>query len=187
MIDIQTVSLLDMLPPNLRADPNIAAAAQSIDGEIQALNDKIRKLSYFDRMDSLSEEEIEELAWQYHVDFYDPSLPIEQRRELVKNSYAWHKRKGTPSAVEELIATIFGDGEVQEWFQYGGDPYTFRVITSNSSATNEQAQRFIDALNSVKNVRSWLDAVQITAGDEMNLYLGFALHMGEKMTVKQVV
>lgn len=186
MIDITAVSLLDILPPNLKRDATVAAAAQAIDAEMQGITAAIKAIPYFDRLDTLTSEEADQLAWQLHVDFYDPSLPLYQRRELVKSSFAWHKRKGTKSAVEQLITTVFGDGQVQEWFEYGGNPGTFRVISSNSAITNEDAQKFLDALDSVKNARSHLDAIQITASDDMNLYFGNALHTGTYLTIEQV-
>ncbi|MDQ0114348.1 phage tail protein I [Paenibacillus harenae] len=186
MIDIRNFSLLDVLPPSIRNDPTISAAAGALNAELASLNQQITKLTYFNRFESLTSEEADELARQFKIDFYDYSLPIEQRRQLVKNSYAWHKRKGTPSAVEELIATIFGLGEVQEWFQYGGNPGYFKVVTSDPDASSSKAQEFIAAINSVKNVRSWLEAVEITTGDEMQLYIGAVVHRGKFTTVKQV-
>jgi phage tail P2-like protein len=187
MINLDAASLLDILPPNLRTDTQVAAAAIAIDGELQAITAAIRQLTYFDRLDSLTSEEADELAWQWHVDFYDPTLPLEQRRELVKKSYAWHRRKGTPAAVEELIETIFGSGEVQEWFQYGGQPGYFKVVTSDPDANTTRAQEFLAAINSVKNERSWLEAIEITTEGTMNLRFGFALHYGDHITMKQVV
>ncbi|MGO4540385.1 phage tail protein I [Paenibacillus sp. 2TAB19] len=187
MIEIHNVSLQQLLPPNIRNDPTIAAAAQAIDGELAALTQQIDNLTYINRLDSLTSDEADELAWQYKVDFYDYSLPIEQRRQLVKQSYARHKRKGTPSAVEELIATIFGIGEVQEWFQYGGDPGYFKVVTSDPEATAGKAAEFLAAINSVKNARSWLEAVELTTGDDMQLYIGTAVHIGKYIYVKQVI
>lgn len=186
MIELQSSSLLDLLPENLRSDSTLSAAAKAIDQELQRITSSIHKLSYFDRFDTLTDEEVNELAWQFHVDFYDPTLPIEQRRELIKKSFAWHKRKGTASAVEELVTTIFGDGKVEEWYEYGGDPFYFRVITNNPTATNEQAEKFLEALNSVKNIRSRLDAIQVSIADSMNLYFGGVVHIGDFITLRQV-
>jgi len=185
MINLQSASLLDVLPSHLRFDPQVSAAAQAIDAELQAITASIRKLSYFDRLDELTPDETDELAWQWHVDFYDPTLPFEQRRELVQNSYDWHRRKGTPSAVEELMTTIFGDGEVEEWFAYGGQRGYFRVITSNFSATTEHADRFLWAVNSVKNARSWLDSVIIRLVENTPVYFGTAVHTGDKIKLTQ--
>lgn len=95
--------------------------------------------------------------------------------------------KGTPSAVEELISTLFDEGRVEEWFEYGGEPYTFRVVTNNSSVTQDRAMEFIKALNSVKNARSWLDRVIITQMEDMQLYFAGIVHTGDNLTIRQVV
>ncbi|MDT2243185.1 hypothetical protein P7H22_26650 [Paenibacillus larvae] len=57
MIDIQNVSLLDILPPNLRRDPTISAAAKSID-EVRQITVEISTLSLFDRLDELTDSEL---------------------------------------------------------------------------------------------------------------------------------
>lgn len=186
MIDLDNVSMLDILPPNLQDDPAMAAAAKALDNELQEINDGIRKLSIYDRADEWTEEETDELAWQFHVDFYDQTLPHEQRRELVKNSIAWHRRKGTPSAVEELISTLFGEGKVEEWFEYGGQPFHFQVLTNNPEVTTDRAQEFYRAVGSVKRLTAILESVVIGQTDDMPLYYGGVLHVGEKMTVRMV-
>ncbi len=45
---------------------------------------------------------------------------------------AVHTFRGTPYAVEQVIQTYFGDGEVSEWFEYGGQPGMFKVVTTNN-------------------------------------------------------
>ncbi|MNO15529.1 Phage tail protein [compost metagenome] len=187
MIDIQTIKLLDILPANLRNDPALQAAALAIQNELQVTIEATYKLSIWDRLDRLSSNEVDELAWQLHVDFYNVELPIEQRRGLVKNAIRFHRRKGTPAAVEELVATIFGSGKVEEWFEYGGEPGYFKVTTEDPTATNERAQEFLAAINSVKNVRSWLESIEITKNDDMHLYFSFPSQIGATYTCEQVV
>lgn len=185
MIDLQTVQLIDLVPSNLRNDPKVIAAAAAIDQQMQAVTQLIPDVSILHRINELPEEWLDEMARQFHVDFYDPELPLSQRRQLVANSMAWHRRKGTPSAVEELIATIFGDGIVEEWFDYGGDPYFFRVVTSNFSATTEHAERFLRAVNSVKNTRSWLDNVLIRLVEDTPVYFGTGVYIADHLTLEQ--
>lgn len=187
MIDIGHIRLIDLIPANLHEDENVRAAAEAIDAELHEVSKLMPGVAILHHIDTLDEQWIDELAWQFHVDFYDPTLPIEQKRQLVKNSLAWHKRKGTPSAVNELITTIFGSGEVQEWFQYGGKPGYFKVTTSDPSATNERAQEFLAAINSVKNTRSWLETIEITRTGSMNLHFGFVMHSGKRLFIEQVV
>ncbi|MFC4102901.1 phage tail protein I [Paenibacillus xanthanilyticus] len=186
MINLDSASLLDLLPSNLRNDPTVAAACGAIDSELRQLTTEIRQINYFSRLDELSSEQADELAWHFHIDFYDPALPLEQRRVLIKNSYDWHRRKGTPSAVEEIVQTVFGDGEVEEWYQFDGEPGTFRILSSNTSITAEQTERFLAALNSVKRKSAHLDSIISTASDSMAVYVGSVLQLGEFITIRQV-
>ncbi|AJK27748.1 phage tail protein I [Paenibacillus larvae] len=186
MINIQNVSLLDILSPNLRKDPTISAAAKSIDEELREITAEISNLSLFDRLDELTDSEVNELAYQFHVDFYDPKLPIEQKRELVKKSIPFHRRKGTPSAVEELVSILFGEGRVEEWFEYGGNPFHFRVLTNNPEVTQGKAIEFYRAVESVKRLSARLERVILSQTEEMSLYVGCVLHTGEKMIIRQV-
>ncbi|MBU5672654.1 phage tail protein I [Paenibacillus brevis] len=184
MIDLKSLSILDMLPDNLKRDPNIAAAAKALDSSLQGLSEQIMKLPRFQRLDQLNDDEADELAWQFHVDFYDPDLPIEQKRELVKNAFLFHRRKGTPAAVEELIEILFGTGQVEEWFEYGGEPGYFRVRTTDQSATNERAQEFIRAVDSVRRLSAHLESVILEETIQANdLYFGGTLHIGEFITI----
>ena len=182
MINLDQLKLIDLVPPNLRGDPQVQAAASALNDQLLAVTNLIPQLAILHRIDELPEAWVDELAWQWHVDFYDPTLPLWQRRELVKTGLSIHKRRGTPAAVEELMTTIFGDGIVEEWFEYGGQPGYFRVITSNFSATTDQAQRFLWAVDSVKNARSWLDSVVIRLVEDT---FGSPVHFGDKITLKQ--
>ncbi|OPA76732.1 phage tail protein I [Paenibacillus selenitireducens] len=185
MININEISLLDLIPPNLLQDPKVVAAAKAIDSEMQQITDEINKLPRYSRMDELTTEEVDEMAWELHIDFYDPKLPLQQCRELVKNAIPWHRRKGTPSAVEELISTVFGGGKVEEWYEYGGKPYYFRVLTDDPEATAAKAQEFIRAIDTVKNLRSRLEKVIITQTTDLPTIFAGVLHMGEYMYVRQ--
>lgn len=43
------------------------------------------------------------LMEQFHVDFCRPDANESQRRQLVKRSVPWHRTKGTPGALRELV------------------------------------------------------------------------------------
>jgi phage tail P2-like protein len=187
MINIRDIRLIDILPPNIAQDPKVAAAAAALDAELKAVTQAVDQCLFISRLDNLSGPVLDLLARQYHVDFYEPDLPLEQKRSLVKGSLDWHKRKGTPAAVEELITALFDDGQVVEWFDYGGQPYYFKVTTNNPAATQERAQEFIRALNSVKNARSWLEKVEITQTESLSLFYAGVVYTGDNLTIRQVV
>ncbi|WP_449602463.1 phage tail protein I [Paenibacillus sp. Marseille-Q9583] len=183
MIDLKTISLRDILPPNLARDPAIAAAATALDFELQQTAILIERLDIFGRANEWTEEEVAELAWQFKPPYYDPDLPIEQRRELVRTAIPFYRRKGTPGAVEDLIALLFGEGRVEEWWEYGGDPYHFRVLTNNADVTTTRAHEFIRAVDAVKRLSAVLDSVTITQSEPLQLYFGGVIYFGETIRI----
>lgn len=187
MIELKDVHLLDLLPQSIKHDANIIAAADALNQQLQAITNNIPKLAILSNINNLSSEWLDALAWQWSAPFYSQLLPIEQKRELVSKALAWHKRRGTPSAVEELISTVFGSGEVKEWFEYGGQPGYFKVLTSDPSATADKANEFLAAINSVKNTRSWLESIEITNEGDTTIYYGFAVHTGDHLKIRLVI
>lgn len=186
-MDLNNIDLLSLQTSYLQQDKTVQAICKALNPYFQLLADSVKYVLIYARIDELDDDSINRLAWQFHIDFYDVTLPIQVRRELVKNAIRWHRHKGTPSAVEELISTVFDSGRVNEWFEYGGEPYKFQVITTNESVTMDKAEEFIKALNSVKNERSWLDRVIIEIGDEINLYFAGIVHSGDKITLTEVI
>jgi phage tail P2-like protein len=182
MIDLENFSFASILPPSLVQTEEGKALAEAI---TVMLKDVFRKTSLLN-MDNLPEHLLDILAYEEHVDFYDPSLSIEQKRQLIDRSYFFHRKKGTPAAVEQLIQIVFGEGRVEEWFEYGGNPGYFKVVTSNTAVTQELADQFIRALDSVKRESAWLEKVEISQTESMPLYFGGVVHIGDKLSLKQV-
>jgi phage tail P2-like protein len=44
------------------------------------------------------------LAWALSVDIWDDAWPVERKRATIAGSIAWHRKKGTPWAVEQALA-----------------------------------------------------------------------------------
>ncbi|MBM7579998.1 phage tail protein I [Jeotgalibacillus terrae] len=182
MIDFNNFSLTQLLPQPLKSSKQDQAMAAAITVMMQRVNQELEILDPF----SLPEALLDIIAIEEHVDFYDPSLSANQKAELINNAFYFHQRKATPAAVEDLITIVFGEGQVVEWFEYGAQPGYFKVTTNNPAVTNEQAAEFIRALNSVKRKSSWLDVVELSQVEKMNLYFGGVSHTGDNITLRQV-
>mgnify|MGYP000256506461 CR=1 FL=1 len=184
MNNIYEIELIDILPDNIKNDLDIIAAAEAIDSDFFLVVNDVGKCILLPNIYNITDHDLLDLlAWDRHVDYYDSFLPVEQKQGIIDNSFRQHMKKGTPAAVEDLIITMFGDGEVEEWFDYGGDPYHFKVKTNNESANNEKAEEFVKAVYSVKNLRSYFDGVEITQTDTMNLYFAGIVHTGDFITI----
>lgn len=180
--DLNALGLVDILPANLLMDKQIKAAAQALDKELQAVSQAIAEVIHLPRLDMLPESVVDLLAWQWHVDFYDKELPLDIRRELIKKSIDYHRHKGTKYAVEGVVKTCFPDAIVLENWEYNGKPYCFKVTTINSAIPEtEEIARIIQAINSVKNVRSHLDEISFIR------YLKATMYMGSYLTAHKSI
>ena len=181
--NIAEVSLLDLIPPNLQADKTVRSAALSLDGELKSVTASVAECLHLPRLNELPEEVVDLLAWQWHVDFYEPGLSVVQKREMVRKSIAWHRRKGTPAVVQEVVSTVFADGVTREWFEYGGEPYRFRVETSGIVSDETAYARLYRLIDAVKNTRSWLESVRVNRTLSRQACFGIAMQAGKKMTL----
>jgi len=180
---LKELNLLSLQTLYMQQDETTKAICLALEPQLKEIANAIKLCVIYTRLEELNEKILDELAWEMHIDFWDSSIDIVKKRELIKSAFIIHMTKGTPYAVEKLISTIFDDGYVEEWFDYAGEPYTFRVVTNNSTVTNEKAKEFIRALDSVKNLRSHLDKVVITLSEELPLYFGGIVHTGDILTI----
>lgn len=74
------------------------------------------------------EDMLDLLAWEYSVDVWDRSWPVETRRMVVDRALEVHQFKGTPFAVKAAIEAFDYEVELVEWFETSGmAPGTFDV------------------------------------------------------------
>lgn len=172
---LEDVEIIKLLPSWMRDDGSVQGLASGSDEVTKALNAKINLLSRWDKLDQLSEAELDEMAWELNIQWYDSTAPIDVKRTVIRNSDLVYSKLGTPYAVEQIVTSYFGSGEVREWFEYGGKPHHFKVLSSNPELVNNNLQLFLKLLGIVKRRSSWLDAVLISLTGEMHLYAGFAV------------
>lgn len=176
MMKLNNLEFIRLLPQFMRDDPAVQGLAAALDKVIPRLADAASKLSTWDRIDDLSEAELDELAWELNILWYDTGASIEVKRDLVKNSDRVYQHLGTKWAVENVANSYFGDCTIMEWFEYGGEPGRFRVYTSNPSVVNEKLEDFLNVLNKVKRASSKLDGIFIMLTAEAPVSSGVALH-----------
>lgn len=186
MTNLHQLKLIDLAPSSIKNDPQVIAISDALDKQMKEVTDLIIETVLIPRIDKLSEEVIDLLAWQFHVDFYEPlGLSLDKKRELVKNSISWHQRKGTPSVLEEILKLLFfEESEVSEWFKYGGEPYFFRITTFDRIENQQFYEELLRAIYAVKNTRSWLEMIRLLRESTLILKLGITQIPVTKTTIK---
>lgn len=171
---LSTLEFLRLLPAFMRGDLAIQGLAAGLDGIIPGLDASVNRLTTWDHIDELSENELDGLAWELNILWYDKSANLETKRQLVKDSDKVYQHLGTKWAVENVIQTYFGDGYIREWFEYNGEPGYFRIYSTNPTLTDERLTEFLNILDKVKRHSSKLEGIYITLTGRMQLSAGMA-------------
>lgn len=181
MIKLTDARLTDALPKTLAEQPwvqALAEASRKMRRRVMAYADRTR---LFCDIDEASEEALDALAVELQTPLYKNDYPLTVKRQIVKNSMLYYIRSGTRGAIEELLADIYQGAEVEEWFEYGGEPNYFRVAIDISRTTvpvAEMAPAELESwLYSVKRASSALESLSymirhaITIGCKVEAFL----------------
>jgi P2-related tail formation protein len=132
---VNVARLLDNCTPSIAYDEQIQAACTAFDNQMFEIITDTGAVLFIPNILALTDETLVDiLAWQFHVDFYDKTQPLEFRKTLVQNSIIWHRTKGTVQLVNDVINTYWpGGGYIQEWYEYQNPlPPNYPVDTADA-------------------------------------------------------
>ena len=153
----------ELIPPNLLQDQNIKALVEAIEPEFEKVKEQIINVLIYPRIDQLSEEVLDLLAWQFHIEGYELASTIEEKRNLIKKAIQLHRYKGTKYAIEQVLKALNLDGKISEWFEYNGTPYHFRVDIDlkYQGLQSDTYDKLLNLIEEYKNLRSKLEVLNI--------------------------
>ena len=183
MSNVKELNLHKTLPTYLRQDGFAVAFVKAVDEELQQIADEIKLVRLLENIELQSDSTLDHLAKHFHVDFYDATLRREQKINLIRNSYQAHLYKGTPYAVCLALDSLNLDGEIEEWFQYDGKPFTFKakLELSDIGITEETMQMLERLIEAYKNKRSHLTSLELSMKSNMKTYVGIGAVSGEEV------
>ncbi len=157
-------NLMETLPPALREDPTVVALADALATVLVDRQPEIDRLLLYPAIDTLDEPLLDILAYDYKVDWWDPNYSLEEKRRTLKDSWRVHKLLGTKAAVEMAISDIYPNTQVEEWFEYGGNPYGFKIKLdlTGEKWTDDRPRRILERVEFYKSLRSHIDELQYT-------------------------
>lgn len=176
MIKYKQGEPLDLLPSFLKENEDFAAISYAIKKAVAILSTDQEGLYLRADIDHMRSDLLNLLALELDAPYYDEQLDIETRRKLVKKALLWRFKAGTKATVEELVKTVFGKGEVTEWFEFeeAGTPGEFDVSTS-AQLTPEEFEQFTKIISRVKNATSHLRSIKTEREVNHSIYPGAAL------------
>ncbi len=130
MTRYKDAKLIDFIPEHLKSDKKVIALCEALDYERNKLDEEITKINLYEKLKNrtISNEEVELLLWENHVDYYDSTLTLEQKIDLIETSMITHQLKGTKYAIEKHLDTILKKYKLLEWYEFDSIPGTFKIV-----------------------------------------------------------
>jgi len=166
---VSKFKFVNLLPSSIKDDPKFRAAADCLDVLLAKTNKQMDGLLLYSRIDELEEQELDDLAWQFGLDWYEgygQANTIELKRKLVKIAITQKFHKGTIFAMKRVPEILEYPIKIIEWWQKDLEitlkPYEFDVYVDLSNiGSNPQFYRDLEKMiDSLKNVRSHLRRIE---------------------------
>lgn len=173
MTDIKNGELLDLLRDSpFYTDTEVIALSHALKVGTDLILKYAEGTMTQAKMSDLSESTLDALAVELRTPYYTQDMDTETKRQMVEKTLQWHYKAGTVAAVQEMVTTIFGKGEVVEWFDFTEGTQTpgmFDIIT-NAQMTEDIVEEFLKIVERVKNVRSHIRRILIERSAELTEY-----------------
>lgn len=185
MISLQQVSFSSLLPPNLQ-DTQTRALGAAWDKAFRKLVDYAERVSMtFAFVMELDEEMADHLCLSLDIKGYKADLSLQKKRLLIRSALLNYSRMGTKAALEDAVGIIHGGTSVQENWEYGGQPYFFRVAVDagQEKVAENPVGRLLDTIMEYKNARSWLQGITVDVIEPGSVYTGALPEMGTMLVI----
>ena len=157
---LSELDFVRLLPAFMREDEAVIALSKAMNELFKEPGARLDTLRTWDKIDELTEEECDALAWELDVDWYDSTgMKLEEKRETIKLAQQIKRKRGTKWAVDRLISAYFGEGYVEEHDEIDGTPFAFTVYTTNPDTMVDNYNKFVEAVKAAKNERSHIAGI----------------------------
>lgn len=183
MTNLRDLKLQQVIPGNLTQDEKVRHLAQSVDTNMREVNDWADKLNYKLCLDDLPTAIINHMLYENHLTWNEGLLLAEthaQKVELLNAAIELHRTKGTPYAVERVLDVLGLKASIKEWFDYGGDPYHFKLKFDINWDFHIPILKML--IDEYKNERSWLENLTFAILDCPVNTIDHQLYLKKKLT-----
>lgn len=169
---LQDVDLFEMLPAFMKEDKFDKLFAEGMSNFFQKLAVDMERTVIIGHIDELNEAELDQLAEDWNIFWYLKSATLEQKRQFIKDSQLVFSKLGTVWAVERVMNNYLPESELQEWFEYDGEPHHFKFVTNNTAILRADIDAFLYVLEKIKRKSQWLEGVILELRAKGTMYPG---------------
>lgn len=154
--------LTEAIPDVVAAEPESQAFAITLQNQIRFVLDKTELLRIYADVDKQPDAVIDIMAAELKTQFYDPAYPHDIKADMVRSTIEYYLKAGTKSAVVEILRSIYGNSDIVEWNEYGGEPGYFRIKLDITSLRQDlDIAHMVDVVNAHKRLSAHLDEIML--------------------------
>lgn len=174
--------MANLLPPN---STELERKICDVSQKATALDVSIRSLSTFTNTPSSF---LPIIAWQNSVDRWNRNWSDKDKIAQIKASFKIHQKKGTISALKEVVKAFGYSLSVTEWWQEkpNNTPGTFQITidTEGKELTEQGYKTLLALLNDAKPLTRELKGVELNVMSvKGDLNVACAMYDGEDVTI----
>lgn len=169
-----TGTLVALLPKCIKQDRSMVVICEALEPTMTSFCEALAKIERYTDIDTQSGIALDDIAWGWGAEWYNSQETLAARQQTVKDALRVHRHTGTASALKTAVSAAFGQAATEEWFEYGGEPYHFRILVEDPTATTSRAVEFLRIVEKIKNVRSELDAIYLLSTTPLPFFCGIA-------------
>ena len=174
-MNLKDVDLIKLCPSFMHEDKANQILAEGISNVFRVWSNDMDRLPVINQLDKLKVTELDQLAKDKNIFWYDYNASISVKRALIKNAKLVFNRLGTVWAVESVMNDYMPGTELQEWFNYNGEPGYFRIVTTNTSVLKTDIQTFLNILSQIKRKSVWLEHIMLRLEQYLVFYPGWGI------------
>ena len=154
--------LADLFSNGLKYNPEIRALSFAVQQEKQRILDEADGTLVTAGINNLPEQILDYLAVELRTPVYDQNYNIITKRRLIAETLPFYAMAGTPAAVNRVLSAVWPYSYIEEFFDYGGEAFHFRVIAeTHYSQELLDVDAIITAVEKSKRLSTVLDEVVI--------------------------
>lgn len=167
MIKFKDAEITDILPYTFKTDRD-KALSKGIKVVTDWYYGVVSRFDFWANISNVTDNNLlDTMAAELDTPFYTTDMPVDQKHAIIAAAYQYNSHIGTVGAVQSILNAAFGGGDIMEWFDYGGEPYHFRlnlpIEFGGKYISKEMIENFYKLLEKAKNKRSKLDEFTIEA------------------------
>lgn len=182
-----TFDIERLVPRFLLADKNGWALCQGIEKAFRAMIDAANEgVKILTDVEAMPEWRLDECAWEMNC-LYDYNADVDSKRAWIRSAIQCGRVLGTPGGLKQYLEGVFDRVEIKENWDYGGDPYHYKVETWGEWTPDKEnwLKEAADEAGSLRSVNDGLIIHNTPAESELQVYVGIALYGHERQRFAQ--